>query len=191
MNMCTFKRIIITNRHICTIPLIKQLEKVLPRADMVILREKDMSEADYEKLAKEVICLCMEHGRECVLHTFTEAARRLGCKCIHLPMPLLRKYAGTLDDFDTVGASVHSVGEAKEAQSLGADYVVAGHVFETDCKKGLAPRGLSFLKETCEAVTVPVYGLGGIDDENENLVRVSGAKGACRMSDYMKDVGEY
>ena len=25
---------------------------------------------------------------------------------------------------------------------LGATYVVAGHIFETDCKKGLEPRGI-------------------------------------------------
>ncbi len=185
MNMCTFKKIIITNRHICKIPLTKQLKKALPYADMVILREKDMEEAEYEMLAREVISLCGAYKKECVLHSFTDAAVRLGHKKIHLPLHLLKRYEDTLSDFDLIGVSVHSKEEALEAVRLKADYLTAGHVFATDCKKGAAPRGVDFLKEICEAVPVPVYGIGGINDENEDLIKMSGAKGACRMSDYM------
>lgn len=184
--MCTFKKILITNRHICKIPLINQLEKVLPDADMVILREKDMKEAEYEMLAREVISLCGSYKKECVLHSFTDVAERLGHKKIHLPLPVLRKYSGKLSEFDIIGVSVHSLDEAIEAVKLKATYLAAGHVFETDCKKGVAPRGIDFLKEICEAVPVPVYGLGGINDSNEELIKMAGAKGACRMSDYMK-----
>lgn len=189
MNMCTFKKIIITNRHICKIPLINQLEKVLPYADMVILREKDMKEAEYELLAKEVISLCGSYKKECVLHSFTNVAARLGHTKIHLPLSVLSEYGGALD-FDVIGASVHSLEEALEAVKLKATYLTAGHVFETDCKKGVVPRGIDFLKEICEAVPVPVYGIGGINDENENLIKMAGAKGACRMSDYMRKVGD-
>ena len=39
------------------------------------------------------------------------------------------------------------VDEAKEVENLGANYVVAGHIFETECKKGLEPRGLKFIKD--------------------------------------------
>ena len=49
-----------------------------------------------------------------------------------------------------------------EAERLGAAYVTAGHIFTTDCKKGLPPRGLDFLKNVCDAVTIPVYGIVGI-----------------------------
>ena len=42
-----------------------------------------------------------------------------------------------------------------EAERLGATYVTAGHIFTTDCKKGLPPRGLDFLKNVCDAVTIP------------------------------------
>ena len=38
------------------------------------------------------------------------------------------------------------VEEAIEAQKLGATYISAGHIFATDCKKDLPPRGLEFLK---------------------------------------------
>jgi thiamine-phosphate pyrophosphorylase len=69
---------------------------------------------------------------------------------------------------------------------LGADYVCAGHIFETDCKKGVPPRGLSFLRDICAQSPVPVYAIGGIREENENKAIEQGAAGVCVMSGAMK-----
>lgn len=96
------------------------------------------------------------------------------------------RQAQGLCDFNIIGASVHSLEEAMEAERLSASYVVAGHIFPTDCKAGLLPRGTGFLKEICENVHIPVYALGGINDNNEELVKECGADGACRMSGYMR-----
>ena len=81
------------------------------------------------------------------------------------------------DDFDYV----------KEAMKLGADYVTAGHIFRTDCKKGLEPRGLGFLEKIVHTVSVPVYGIGGIHSGNEESVQEHGAAGVCIMSGCMKE----
>ena len=86
------------------------------------------------------------------------------------------------------GASCHSVEDALCAYKLGCDYVTAGHVYITDCKKGLAPRGIDFLKKMSDSVPIPVYGIGGIGLESDKIdeVKQAGAKGACIMSGYMK-----
>ena len=186
MSLCTFKKIVITNRRLCDSRLTDRLGEIIGLADMVILREKDMSENDYELLAKDVIDLCKKNDKLCVLHSFTDVARRLNHKAIHLPMGDLRRQARGLCDFNIIGASVHSLEEAMEAESLSASYIVAGHIFPTDCKAGLLPRGTEFLKEICENVHIPVYALGGINDNNEELVKKCGADGACRMSGYMR-----
>ena len=57
--------------------------------------------------------------------------------------------------FKVIGTSVHSVEDAIKAEQLGATYMTAGHIFATDCKKGLPPRGLDFLKNVCDAVGIP------------------------------------
>ena len=46
----------------------------------------------------------------------------------------------------------------------------------TDCKKGLAPRGLDFLKNVCDSVDIPVYAIGGIniDDGRREEVKKYG-----------------
>ena len=77
---------------------------------------------------------------------------------------------------------------AHTGQKLGVDFVFAGHVFVTDCKKGLPPRGLDFLKNVCDAVTIPVYGIGGIkfDPHQWNNLKKQGACGGCIMSGMMQ-----
>ena len=132
------------------------------------------------------MAVCEEEGIECVLHSFIGAAERLGAKAIHLPMPLLRANPDAAKRFEKVGASAHSLAEAREARSLGASYVTASNVFETDCKPGLPEKGLPWLREVCEGVDIPVYALGGIGKDNLDVIKTSPAAGACMMSGYMK-----
>ena len=97
----------------------------------------------------------------------------------------------TMDDvnkkkFDVIGASTHSVEDAVLAEKNGASYITAGHVFATDCKKGVPPRGLSFLEEVCHAVSIPTYAIGGIHDDNAMACIKAGAAGVCMMSEFMR-----
>ncbi len=90
--------------------------------------------------------------------------------------------------FPVFGTSVHSVEEAVEAEALGASYLVAGHIYATDCKKGLPPRGLTFLEKICQSVSIPVYAIGGICLDGTQLEEViaHGAEGGCVMSGMME-----
>lgn len=177
----------VTNRKLVDGDFLRQLKLVAathPKA--IILREKDLSREEYCILAKEVMALCEETGVPCILHSFTEVALELDCPNLHMPLPLLRNL--TSDErarFNNLGASVHSVEDALEAQSLGCTYLLAGHVFDTDCKAGLPGRGLDFLRQVVEAVDIPVYGIGGITTENLPQVLETDAAGGAIMSGYM------
>ena len=186
--MYTYKKICITNRHLAAGGFLEQIEKIARSdVDMIILREKDLSEPEYEELAREVVSLCGRYNKLCVLHCFTDAALKLNHPYVHLPMAKLRSLtAGERSFFKIIGTSAHSVEEAKEAQELGASYITASHIFATDCKAGLAPRGLDFLKEVCGCVNIPVYALGGINPGNAASCIENGADGVCMMSYYMK-----
>ena len=63
--------------------------------------------------------------------------KHLGYDKLHLHLEML-KTMGRTDGLNLLGTSVHSVEDAKEAEHLGADYIFAGNIFETDCKKGTA-----------------------------------------------------
>lgn len=102
----------------------------------------------------------------------------------------MRKFLALTDEqraaFDMIGVSTHTVEEAIAAEKLGADYVITSHIFPTDCKMGVPPRGLTHLHDVCEAVSIPVYALGGIHPDNADLCFEQGAAGVAMMSEYMR-----
>ena len=109
------------------------------------MREKDLPEGAYLELAGKVQEICDRNQVPLILHFYPEVAKQLGLPVVHLP---LWKFAEAGEDGSLkTGVSVHSAEDVRRAEKLGAAYLTAGHIFATDCKKGLAPRGLSFLKE--------------------------------------------
>ena len=180
--------ICITNRKLCSNNFLDQIEMIAsahPKA--IVLREKDLSEKEYEQLARQVMQICQKHGTQCILHSFSNVATTLGATAVHMPLPLLQKMTPQeKSHFQIIGASCHSLEEAKEAQNLGCTYITAGHIFLTDCKKGLPGRGLPFLEEICKTVRIPVYAIGGISSQNMESVRKTGAAGVCIMSGFMR-----
>lgn len=87
-----------------------------------------------------------------------------------------------------IGTSIHSVDDAVFAESHGADYITAGHIFTTDCKKGLPGRGIDWLKSICHAVSIPVYAIGGISDANVSMLSDCNIAGYCMMSASMQPI---
>lgn len=155
--------------------------------DMIILREKDLLENEYRLLAKEIMNICNKKDAICTLHSFWQIAMELGCRNIHLTMDGVRKTPQEArEHFNVVGVSTHTVEEAMECEKLGASYVTASPIYETQCKPDVAARGLQYLSDVVNAVSIPVFALGGISNENSNECIEAGASGICMMSWYMK-----
>lgn len=178
--------IYITNRKLCRdhfLDRIEQLASGKPYA--IMLREKDLNEADYETLAIQVKERCDAHQVPLLINQQIGTAAKLAIPAVHLSMENLRKYTSLLPSFQQVGASVHSLEEALEAQALGVHYLIAGHIFATNSKKGVPPRGLSFLEEICCHSKVPVFAIGGITKDKVTDILLTGASGMCIMSEAM------
>jgi thiamine-phosphate pyrophosphorylase len=185
----------VTNRRLCGEDFLKRIDALAAcHPAGIILREKDLTAQEYQRLALQALAICQKHHTRCILHGFADAALALNAAAIHLPLEQLRQ----LDDrqkasFSVLGASCHSLSDALEAQRLGCTYITAGHIFDTNCKKGLPERGITFLREIVHAVKLPVYAIGGIDRQNMAQIRRAGAAGACVMSGAMQcdDVRAY
>ena len=184
-----------TNRKLVRGDFLERLKEIArQRPAGILLREKDLTPEEYRKLAREVQSIYKKAGVPCILHSFTGVAEELEADALHLPLPLLRKLPGEdRGRFRQLGASCHSISEAREAMDLGCTYITAGHSFDPDCKRGLPGRGLEFLREVCRAVTIPVYAIGGIEPKRMAEIFAAGAAGACVMSGPMVcgDVGTY
>lgn len=188
-----YKILAITNRHLCMNDFLTQIQSICTlneknttvKSVSIVLREKDLSENDYKNLAAKVMKICEKNNTECILHTYYNVAIKLNCKKIHLPLHVLKSKPDICKQFNEVGVSIHSVNEAIEAIKLGATYITAGHIFATDCKKDIPPRGLGFLASVCSLVNIPVYAIGGISPINAQKAIDAGADGICIMSGLM------
>lgn len=178
--------ICVTNRKLCKDDLLTRIAQIAKGKPYgIMLREKDLTQIEYEALAFVTSKICAEYEVPLIVNQNIKAAEKLKIPNIHLSMEYLRSNINKLQGFSQVGASVHSIEEAKEAEKIGATYLVAGHIFSTDCKKGVPPRGLPFLKEVCESVSIPVFAIGGITRNNVGEVAGTGASGICIMSEAM------
>lgn len=82
-----------------------------------------------------------------------------------------------------IGLTVHSVGEAREAAGLGADYIGVSPIFTTATKRDAgAPAGVMLIKRIRAAVRIPIVAIGGITPENAPSVIAAGADALCAIS---------
>ncbi len=175
----------VTNSSLCREDFLTRIDKIARAGpDRIILREKQLPRDKLCRLAEKCSEICAGYSVPFSVNSDIEAARGLSAD-IHLPYSLFTEKHEKLDGFKTTGVSVHSIEEAAAAQKLGASYLIAGHIFATECKKGLEPRGLEYLSEIAHSVTVPVLGIGGITYDNASEVMATGAAGICVMSRLM------
>ena len=196
---------IITNRKLCENEnLEKQIKKIFSAYEKKIilknfeivaltLREKDLDKNEYLNLVEKIYPICKKYRIDLILHQNYDLNldKKYKIGGFHLSYEIFKSLNKNIREklikkYKRIGVSIHSLEEARKVENLGASYVVAGHIFETDCKKGLEPRGLNFIKELSSILTIPIFAIGGINKENSNLVLNSGAFGVCMMSSLMK-----
>ena len=196
---------IISNRKLCENEnLEKQIEKIFSAYQRKIilenfeivaltLREKDLYKNEYLKLVEKIYPICQKYRIDLILHQNYNLRldNKYNVEGLHLSYNTFKSLNKNIREelikkYKKIGVSIHSIDEAKEVENLGATYIVAGHIFKTDCKKDLEPRGLKFIQELSLILTIPIFAIGGINQENSNLVIDSGAFSVCMMSSMMK-----
>lgn len=176
----------ITDRHLCPGDFLKQIEKITSFSlQAVILRETDLSDQSYEHLAEQVLDICRVNDATCILFDRVEIARKLNCSLIHMSMEGLRRWAGKLEDFCSVGASCFSLEEVLEAKELGAKYVVLGNVFPDNYILTPPPQGIEFLRDACVRSGMPIFAMGGAKPARMPCILDAGAVGGCMVSGFM------
>jgi thiamine-phosphate pyrophosphorylase len=207
------KIFIVTNRHLIEKGNIYDvIEKCAANgADGVILREKDLAYDSLKKMAEGIKNITDKYNIPLIINGNIDVAKNVNAYGFHTgvygfkrmsPMSqVISKHeekeglectfaAFRGREYDSkklvLGVSVHSSEEAIEAEKLGAQYLIAGHVFETECKPGLKARGIEFIQKVCESVKIPVIAIGGITPNNLNEVLNTKVFGVAVMSYGMK-----
>ncbi|MCO4851284.1 thiazole tautomerase TenI [Bacillus vallismortis] len=162
--------------------LAKVIIAIQNEVDCIHIRERSKSAADILKLIE----LISEGGvdkRKLVMNGRVDIALFSTIHRVQLPSNSFSpKQVRARFPHLHIGRSVHSLEEAVQAEKEGADYVLFGHVFETDCKKGLEGRGMSLLSGIKQRVSVPVMAIGGMTPDRLRDVKQAGADGIAVMS---------
>ncbi|MFJ5760305.1 thiamine phosphate synthase [Neobacillus sp. NPDC093182] len=155
---------------------------LIDKIDFVQIREKS-------KTVHEIITLLqyMEEGGvdkdKIILNDRLDIALLLGIQSVHLPekgLPV--KMVKQNFPHIRVGRSVHSYEGAKIAERDGADYVLYGHCFETNSKKGKTPNGIQPFLKMKEELRIPIYAIGGITLNKIDTLQQVKADGIAVMS---------
>lgn len=180
---------LITNRHLVSEEkYFKTLQDAsLAGVDKIILREKDLSDEELEKLYYKVKAL-VGNNTEIIINSNMKVFEKVNDKTVQLSFKDFMNFNNLRKA--KVGVSVHSIEEGIKANEKGCGYLLASHIFPTKCKEGLEPKGVEFIQELKKTVTCPVIALGGISTENVLKVLKAGADGVALMSTffYCEDV---
>jgi thiamine-phosphate diphosphorylase len=82
----------------------------------------------------------------------------------------------------SIGYSAHSVGEAEQAVTDGADYVVLGTIWPSASHPGECSAGVSMLAEAAGHMNAPLYAIGGVTPARAREAVLAGAHGAAVIS---------
>jgi thiamine-phosphate pyrophosphorylase len=151
----------------------------------VQVREKDLGAGDLALLCRRLLAPVQEAGALLVVNDRVDVALAIGAGGVQrtgasLPVDDIRRVAGGRL---RIGASVHSLEEAVDAELRGADWVTFGPVYETPSKRPYGPpQGLARLAAVAGRLRIPVVAVGGITPERVHEVRKAGARGVAVIS---------
>ena len=155
--------------------LLEQVEQALAGgATMVQLREKELDEDTFMREAVAMAKLCHRYGVPLLINDNVEIALRSGADGVHVGQDDMdaASVRSILGSDMIVGVTAKTVGQALRAEEAGADYLGSGAVFGSTTKLNTKRMTKELLKSICNAVSIPVVAIGGIN--RNNILDLSG-----------------
>ncbi len=196
MPPANFRLYVVTDRNQTggrpLVPLIQ--EAAVAGVPVVQVRERDLATRELLSLLGALQTVSRPCRPRLLVNDRVDLALAAGLDGVHLrdtslPVEVARRLLGP-DQW--VAVSTHSVDDVRRAADGGADFVVFGPVYDTSSKRAYGePQGLRALEHAAQAVTLPVFAIGGITVDRVAAVRRAGAHGVAVISAILSspDVG--
>ncbi len=145
---------------------------------LIQLREKELPARAFLRLAEQMRRITADAGALLIINDRLDIAMAAGADGVHLgqddlPVTAARRLAPDL----IIGASTHSIAEARQAEQDGASYINIGPLFPTRTKQWTGEfLGLDGLRGIAAAVSVPFTVMGGIKPRHIPELRRAGAE---------------
>lgn len=168
-------------------PIKMVADQIKGGADVIQLREKDMPKREKLGLGLEIRKATTQEGVLFIVNDDLDLALILDADGVHLgqdDIPI--KYARQLLKDKIIGISTHSLGQAREAIDSGADYIGIGPAFKTGTKIKADPVvGIDLVLAVKALSPIPVIAIGGIGENNIDLLVNRGIKRVAIISDIL------
>ena len=154
-------------------------------ADTIQFRQKVGATREMIEIVRQLKQLCLDSGVTLIVNDRVDVAVATDADGVHLgqddfPLALARKLLG---ENRIIGGSAASLEEAQKCFAEGADYIGFGPVYPTASKADADPvTGIKLLKQTVEAISLPIIAIGGISADNTPEVIRAGARGIAVIS---------
>ena len=156
--------------------------------DLLQLRAKGAPKSLVAALAVEIHALTQPRGVPLILNDYPELLREVPAEGAHvgqddMSVAEARAAAGRSV---LIGKSTHSLPQARAALQEGADYIGFGPLFATPTKPGRPAIGLQDIAAVHEEVSLPIFCIGGIKNENLPEVIAAGARRVVIVSGWLQ-----
>ena len=156
--------------------------------DILQLRAKNADKSVIAGVAGEIHALTAPLGVPLILNDYPELLRDVPAEGAHLgqdDMSVAEARAAAGRPV-VIGKSTHSLTQARAAAEEGADYIGFGPLFATPTKPGRPAIGLGDIAAVHQEVSVPIFCIGGIKQENLAQVRSAGAQRIVIVSGWLQ-----
>ena len=188
--MIDFRFYLVTDRTLCAPRTLASVvhDACVSGVRAVQLREKDFSSTDVVSSATRLVSVTHRQGGKLFVNvgtveddTLAIIAASPGVDGFHVPDdPDLLVHIRQTFPKHLIGASTHTIDGARAAAEAGADFLTFGPVYTTPAKtKSDRPQGMEKLAAACDAVSVPVFAIGGITADRARECLDAGAHGVA------------
>lgn len=152
------------------------------------IREKEKTTREYLSLARKVHDLTRKYNVPLIIDDRLDIALAMDAEGVHLgksdmPIDLARKILGP---DKIIGATAKTVPQALEAWQQGADYLGVGAIYPTTTKVKTILTSTDTLRDICNAVPIPANAIGGLKQDNIDVLAGIPIAGICVVSAIMK-----
>jgi thiamine-phosphate pyrophosphorylase len=157
-------------------------------ARILQLRLKHAATRDLLGTARAIAEMCRERDALMIVNDRADIAMLAGAGGVHLgredlPLEAARRLVGS---GMIIGASTHSVEQAAEAESRGADYIGFGPIYPGGLKNNPTGKGLGMLRAARDKVRIPIVAIGGITEATVPEVMAAGADACAIITDVVR-----
>ena len=152
------------------------------------IREKDRSTREYIALAEKVHALTRKYNVPLIIDDRVDVALAMDAEGVHvgqsdMPVATARRLLGKEK---IIGATAKTVPQAMEAYEQGADYLGVGAIYPTTTKVKTVLTSTDTLRDICNAVPIPANAIGGLNQDNIDVLAGIPIAGVCVVSAIMK-----